>query len=84
MEFLDELVELLKHADIKGKKLTWNLQVNASAVTVKLIWIKAEKSIATIVEVASQAPKKKHMSPSTRSKTTAFKPVESEKKLSHC
>jgi predicted cobalt transporter CbtA len=59
MYFLDELVELLKHADIEGKKLTWNLQVNASAVTVKLIWIKAEKPIATIAEVAIQAPKKK-------------------------
>jgi len=66
MDFLDELIELLKNADIEGNKLTWNLKVNASAVTVKLIWIKAEKPIATIAEVASQAPKKKHMSPSTR------------------
>jgi len=46
--------------------LTWNLHVNASAVTVKLIWIKAEKPIATIGEVASQAPKKKYLFPSTR------------------
>ena len=38
---------------VKGKQLTWNLQVNASAVTVKLIWIKADKSIATSGEVAS-------------------------------
>ena len=64
MDFLDELVELLKHADIEGKKLTWNLQVNASAVTVKLIWIKAAKPIATIGKIDSQAPKKRHMSPS--------------------
>jgi hypothetical protein len=61
-----KLVELLKHGDVEGKKLTWNLQVNASAVTVKLIWIKIENPIATIGEVTSQVPKKKHMSPSTR------------------
>ena len=59
MDFHAELVELLKYADVEGKKLTWNIQVNASTVTVKLIWIKAEKSIATIGKVASQAPKKK-------------------------
>ena len=53
------MVELLKHADIEGKKLTWNLQVNASAVTVK-----AEKSIATIGEATIQALNKKHPPPS--------------------
>jgi hypothetical protein len=37
------LVELLIHADVEGKKLAWNLQVNVSADTVKLIWIKARK-----------------------------------------
>ena len=47
-------------------KLTWDLQVNASAVSVKLIWTKAEKPIAKIGEVTSQAPKKKYLSPSTR------------------
>jgi hypothetical protein len=56
-------VPLLKHADVEGKKLTWNLQVIASAVTVKLIWIKAAKPIATIGKVDSQAPKKRHMYP---------------------
>ena len=61
-----KLVELLKHTDVDGKKLAWNLQVNATAVTVKLTWIKAAKPIATIGEVTSQAPKKKHLSPSTR------------------
>ena len=66
MDFPVELVELLKHADVEGKKITWSLHVNASAVTVKLIWIKAEKPIATIGEVASQAHKKKYLSPSTR------------------
>lgn len=53
-----ELVEFLKYADVTGKKLTWNLQVNASAVTVKLIWIKAKKPIATFGEVTNQVPKK--------------------------
>jgi hypothetical protein len=61
-----ELVELLKHADVEGKKLTWNLQVNVIAVTVNLIWIKAENPIATNGEVTSQTPKKKHPSASTR------------------
>jgi hypothetical protein len=61
-----ELVELLKPADVEGTKSTWNLPLNVSAVIVKLIWIKAEKTIATIGEVASQDPKKKQMSPSTR------------------
>jgi hypothetical protein len=72
-----ELVELLKHADVERKTLTWNLQVNASAVTVKLIWIKADKPIG---EVANQAHKKKNMPSSTRKwKCTPSKPVEGEK-----
>ena len=33
MDFPVELVELLKLADVEGKKLTWNLQVIASAVS---------------------------------------------------
>ena len=37
MDLPAELVKLRKHANVEGKKLTWNLQVNASAVTVKLI-----------------------------------------------
>ena len=57
MDLPVELIELLKHAAVDGKKLTWDLQVNASAVSVKLIWIKAEKPIATIGEVTS-APKR--------------------------
>ena len=61
-----KLVELLKHTDVEGKQLVWNLQVNASAVIVTLIWIKAAKLIATSGEVIIQAPKKKHRSPSTR------------------
>ena len=70
MDLPVKLVELLKHADVDGKKLTWDLQVNASAVTVNLIWIKAEKPIVTIGEVTSQAPKKKYLSPSTRKRNT--------------
>jgi hypothetical protein len=70
MDLPVKLVELQKHADVDGKKLTWDLQVNASAVTVNLIWIKAEKPIVTIGEVTSQAPKKKYLSPSTRKRNT--------------
>lgn len=70
MDFPVELVELLKHADVEGKTLTWNLQVNTNTVTVKLIWMKAEKPIATIGEVSSQAPKKKHLPPSTWKRNT--------------
>ena len=66
MDLPVELVRLLKHAGVDGKKLTWDLQVNASAVSVKLIWIKAEKSVAKIGEVTSQTLKKKNLSPSTR------------------
>ena len=66
MDLPVELVGLLKHAGVDGKKFTWDLQTNASAVSVKLIWIKAEKHIAKIGEVTSQALKKKYLSPSTR------------------
>jgi hypothetical protein len=46
--------------------LTARLQINASAVTVKLVWIKVKKPIATIRKFASANPKKKYMSLSTR------------------
>ena len=49
-----------------GKQFTWDLQANASAVSVKLIWIKTEKPVAKTGEVASQAQKKKYLSPSIR------------------
>lgn len=55
------MVELLKHADIEETKLTWNVQVYSSAVTVK-----AEKPIETIGEVTIQATDKKYPSPSKR------------------
>ena len=48
MDFHVELVKLLKHADVEEKKLTWNLYIIACAATVKLIWIKAETTIAAI------------------------------------
>ena len=40
-----ELVQLLKHEGIDGQKLTWDLQVNSNAISVKLVWIKAGKSV---------------------------------------
>jgi hypothetical protein len=65
MDLPVELVGLLKHAGVDGKQLIWDLHVNASAVSVKLIWIKAEKPVAKTGEVTSQAQKKKYISPST-------------------
>ena len=43
MDLPVKLVELLKHTNVEGNKLAWNLPVNASAVTVKLVWIKTAK-----------------------------------------
>jgi ribosome-binding ATPase YchF (GTP1/OBG family) len=51
---------------VSRKKLTWNLQRSNSQAD----WIKAEKPLVTIVEVTSQAPKKKHLSPSTRKRNS--------------
>ena len=65
MDLPVELVGLLKHAGVDGK-LTWDLQVNSSAISVKLIWKKVEKPYVKTGEVASQTQKKKHLSPSTR------------------
>ena len=72
MDFHVELVKLLKHADVEGKKLTWNLYIIVCAATVKLIWIKAETTIAAIWKewpVSLQAERKR----------TASKPVKCEK-----
>jgi len=66
MDLPVELVGLLEHAGIDGKKLTWDLQVNSSAISVKLMWIKAEKPVDKTGIVTSQALKKKRLSPSTR------------------
>ena len=60
------MVGLLKHAGKDGKKITWDLQVNSSVISVKLIWKKVEKPYVKTGEVASQAQKKKYLSPSTR------------------
>ena len=53
-------------SSVNRKKLTWNLQRSNSQAD----WIKAEKPLVTIVEVTSQAPKKKHLSPSTRKRNS--------------
>jgi hypothetical protein len=37
MDLPVELVQLLQHAGIEGQKLTWDLQVNSTAVSVKLV-----------------------------------------------
>jgi len=66
MDLPVELVQLLQHAGIEGQKLTWDLQVNSNTVSVKLVWIKAGKPVEKTGETTSQAPKKKHHSPSTR------------------
>jgi hypothetical protein len=66
MDLPVELVGLLKHAGINGKKLTWDLHVNSSAISVKLMWIKAETPVVKTGQVTSLAQKKKHLSPSTR------------------
>jgi hypothetical protein len=60
------LVGLLKHAGIDVKILTWDLQVNSSAVSVKLVWIKAAKPVEKTGEITSRAQNKKHLSSSTR------------------
>jgi hypothetical protein len=66
MDLPVELVGLLMHAGVDGNKLTWDLQVNSSAISVKLMWIKAEKPVEKTGQVTSQAQKKKHLSPSIR------------------
>jgi hypothetical protein len=66
MDLPVELVQLLQHVGIEGQKLTWDLQVNSNAASVKLMWIKAGKPVEKTGETTSQAPKKKHLSPSTR------------------
>ena len=73
MDLPVELVQLLKHAGIDGQKLTWDLQVNSNAVSVKLVWIKAGKPVDKTGETTSQAPKKKHLSPSTRRRNAQWK-----------
>jgi response regulator of citrate/malate metabolism len=66
MDLPVELVGLLKHIGIDGKKLTWDLQVNSSAASVKLMWIKAAKPVEKTGEITNRVQKKKQLSPSTR------------------
>ena len=66
MDLPVELVGILRHAEIDGKKLTWDIHVNSSAISVKLMWINVEKPVEKTGQVTSQAQKKKHISPSTR------------------
>jgi hypothetical protein len=80
MDLPVELVGLLKHAGIDGKTLTWDLQVNSSAISVKLMWIKAEKPVEKTGKVTSQAQKKKHLSYFHQEKKCfTHQPVEGEK-----
>jgi hypothetical protein len=66
MDLPVELVQLLKYAGIDGKKLTWDLQVNSNAVSVKLVWIKAGNPLKKTGDTTSRVQKKNHLSPSTR------------------
>ena len=80
MDLPVERVQLLKHAGIEGQKLTWDLQVNSNAVSVKLVWIKAGKSVEKTGETTSQAQKKE--APLTfhqEKKRQTYGPVEGEK-----
>jgi response regulator of citrate/malate metabolism len=70
MDLPVELVGLLKHIGIDGKKLTWDLQVNSSAVSVKLMWIKAAKPVEKTGEITNRVQKKMQLSPSTRRRNT--------------
>ena len=54
MDLPVELVGLLKHAVIDGKQLTWDLQVNSCHISVKLMWIKADKPVEKKGQVTSQ------------------------------
>jgi len=59
MELPVELVGLLVHAGIDGKKLTWDLQVNSNAISVKLVWIKAKEPVDKTGQTTSRPEKKK-------------------------
>jgi hypothetical protein len=58
MDLPVKLVQLLKHAGINGQKITWDLQVNSNAVSVKLVWIKAGKPVDKTGETTSLAQKR--------------------------
>jgi len=80
MELPVELVRLLEHARIDGKKLTWDLQVNSNAVSVKLVWIKARKPVEKNRRNYQPAPEKE--APLTfhqEKKRPTYRPMEGEK-----
>jgi hypothetical protein len=80
MDLPVELVGLLKHAGIDGKILTWDLQVNSNAVSVKLVWIKAGKPVEKTGETTRQAPKKEALLTFHQEKKhPTYGPVEGEK-----
>jgi hypothetical protein len=62
MDLPVELVGLLKHAGINGNNLTWDLQVNSSAISVKLMWIKAEKPVEKKQDKLPARPRKRNTS----------------------
>jgi hypothetical protein len=51
MDLPVELVGLLKHAGIDGKKLTWDLQVNSSGLPIKLriVWVDRSLTCVNVV-----------------------------------
>ena len=80
MDLPVELVGLLKHAGVDGKKLTSDLQVNSSAISVKLMWIKAEKPVEknrTSYQPGSE--KETPLSLHQEKKCSTHQPVEGEK-----
>jgi hypothetical protein len=80
MDLPVELVRLLKHAGVNGKKLTWDLQVNSSAISVKLIWIKAEKTCCKNWRSCQSGPEKEiPLSFHQETKCSTHQPVEGEK-----
>jgi hypothetical protein len=78
MELPVELVGLLKHAGIDGKKLTWDLHVNSSAISVKLMWIKADKPVVKTGQVTGPE-KETPLSFHQEKKCSTHQPVEGEK-----
>jgi len=59
MDFSVELVELLNHADVEGKKFTWNLQVNSYGSRLRFPLLQLENVPAN---------PQKHLSPSSTRK----------------
>jgi hypothetical protein len=74
------LVGLLKHAGVDGKKLTWDLQVNSSAISVKLMWINVKKPVEKNRPSYQPGPEKETpLSFHQEKKCSTHQPVEGEK-----